>query len=60
MLDLARIGVLLKSASPFVIAADHNPEALRLDRRDLRDRIAPRGQQLDLFAARAGAVGGEI
>jgi predicted DNA-binding helix-hairpin-helix protein len=60
MLDLARMGVLLKSASPFVIAADHNPEALRIDRPDLRERIAPRGQQLDLFTTRAAAAGGEL
>jgi putative DNA modification/repair radical SAM protein len=60
MLDLARMGVLLKSASPFVIAADHNPEALRIDRPDLRERIAPKGQQLDLFATRAVAAGGEL
>jgi putative DNA modification/repair radical SAM protein len=60
MLDLARIGVVLKSASPFVVAADHNPDALRIDRPDLRERIAPKGQQLDLFAARASAVGGEL
>jgi len=60
MLDLARMGVLLKSAGPFVIAADHNPEALRIDRPDLRERIAPKGQQLDLFATRAVAAGGEL
>jgi putative DNA modification/repair radical SAM protein len=60
MLDLARLGAVLKSARPFLVAADHNPEALRLDRADLQARMTPPGEQLDLFAARVAARGGEL
>jgi predicted DNA-binding helix-hairpin-helix protein len=47
--DLAKLKVQLTRALPFIIAADHTPHVLRLDAADLRDRVAPRGQQLDMF-----------
>jgi putative DNA modification/repair radical SAM protein len=47
--DLARLGVSLGKARPFVVTADHNPDALRIDRADLRARVAPEPRQLELF-----------
>jgi putative DNA modification/repair radical SAM protein len=44
--DLARLRVPMRRTAPFVVTADHNPEALRIDRQDLRPRVA---QQLSLF-----------
>nr|WP_235880377.1 hypothetical protein [Polyangium aurulentum] len=53
--DLARLGVPLGKAKPFVVTADHNPDALRIDRADLRARVAPEPRQLELFGPeRAG------
>ena len=42
------------------ITVDHNPDALRIDRDDLRDRVAPRHQQLDLFSLAVSARSGEV
>jgi len=47
--DLARLKVLLKRAQPFLVAADHNPDALLIDRADLGLKIAAREEQLPLF-----------
>ena len=60
--DLARLRVAVRKARPFVLTADHNPDALRLDADDLPDRVAPpRGQrQLELFDAAASSVTGEL
>jgi putative DNA modification/repair radical SAM protein len=49
--DLATFNVSIKRVLPFVVTADHTPHLLRLDAVDLRDRIAPRREQLDLFTA---------
>jgi putative DNA modification/repair radical SAM protein len=58
--DLARLRVVLRKARPFVVTADHNPDALRLDRGDLLDRVAPRDRQLELFSASTSASSGEV
>ena len=58
--DLAKLRVSLAKARPFVVTADHNPEALRIDRDDLRDRVAPPHEQLDLFDVAASARSGEV
>ena len=48
--DLVQLGVVLRRARFFVVAADHNPDALLLDRDDLRDRLeTPPGQLPLLF-----------
>ncbi len=52
--DLARLKVVLRKAQPFLITADHNPDALLIDRADLGARIAARAEQLPLF----GVIGG--
>ena len=46
--DVRRLTVAAKRASPFLITADHRPIRLT-DRLDLRERLAPRPVQLDLF-----------
>ena len=51
MRDLARLRVALSRATPFVVTADHNPDARLLDSPDLRDRLLRRKPQLELFAA---------
>ncbi|MEJ7596321.1 MAG: putative DNA modification/repair radical SAM protein [Kofleriaceae bacterium] len=39
--DLAQLRAPMKHVTPFVITADHNPDALLIDRLDLRGRVAP-------------------
>jgi predicted DNA-binding helix-hairpin-helix protein len=46
LVDLARLRVAMKRATPFVITADHNPDALLIDRLDLRKRV--KSEQLTL------------
>ncbi|MEM9554275.1 MAG: putative DNA modification/repair radical SAM protein [Acidobacteriota bacterium] len=51
--DLAKLRIVMRRALPFLVAADRNPEALRLDHTNLRRRILgaarPGGEQLSLF-----------
>jgi predicted DNA-binding helix-hairpin-helix protein len=56
--DLRKLRVSINKVRPFVTTADHNPDALCLDRADLRPRVAER--QLDLFDVAATARTGEI
>jgi putative DNA modification/repair radical SAM protein len=58
--DLLRLKVQVKRALPFLVTADHTPHLLRADAVDLRDRIAPAPQQLDLFEVQRSAAGGEL
>jgi putative DNA modification/repair radical SAM protein len=66
--DLAKLRVAVERARPFITTADHDPEALRIDRADLRQRIeatrvrpeAPTVVQLSLFEAPQSAVTGEL
>jgi len=55
--DLAKLRIVLDRARPFLVAADHNPEALRIDRQDLREKLAV---QLPLFEAAQSAASGEL
>src|SRR6476620_3119906 len=48
--DVARLTLSIAKVRPFIAAADWRPTLLG-DRADLRPLIAPRGQQLELFAA---------
>ena len=50
--DLVRLRVAISRATPFVVTADHNPDARLLDSADLRDRLLRRRAQLELFAPR--------
>ena len=58
--DLVKLRVSLTKCRPFVVVADHNPDAMRVDHGDLRQRVAPGNQQLELFAASTTARSGEI
>ena len=58
--DLARLRVVMRKARPFVVTADHNPAALRLDADDLLDRVAPRDRQMELFATAESSRSGEV
>ena len=58
--DLIKLRVSLTKCRPFVVVADHNPDALRIDRSDLRQRVAPRDQQLELFSSASSARTGEV
>ena len=48
--DVARLTLSVAKVRPFIIAADWRPTRLT-DRADLRSLVAPRRQQLELFAA---------
>jgi len=48
--DVARLTVSIAKVRPFIAALDWRPVAL-LDRADLRARIAPKKEQLELFAS---------
>lgn len=58
--ELARLRVSLEKVRPWVIAADHNPDALRIDADDLSQRARPKSIQLGLFDAAVTARSGEI
>lgn len=55
--DLAKLKVVLRKARPFIVTADHNPDALLIDRADLKARVAPVETQLSLFET---ALSGEL
>ena len=48
--DVAKLTVSIAKIRPFIVAADWRPTLLT-DRADLRALVAPKVQQLDLFAA---------
>ena len=58
--DLAKLRVPMHRVRPWVIAADFNPEALRVDRDDLRQRIVRPDAQLNLFESATAARSGEL
>jgi len=58
--DLTRMRVPLKRALPFIVTEDHRPRRIGPDTLDLRDRIAPRGAQTDLFETAFAARHGEL
>lgn len=60
LVDLAKLRISLKKVRPFVVTADHNPDALLIDRDDLRQRVVRPYQQLELFSANASAISGEV
>lgn len=58
--DLGKLRVSLTKVRPWIITADHNPDALRIDRADLRARITGGFEQLELFQSAVTARTGEI
>jgi predicted DNA-binding helix-hairpin-helix protein len=57
--DLGRLRISLKKVRPFILTADHNPDALRIDSQDLPARVAA-PVQLELFTAANSAISGEV
>ncbi len=58
--DLAKLRVALTKVKPWILVEGHNPDALRIDRDDLRDRIVRSNRQLNLFETATTARSGEI
>lgn len=59
--DLLRLRVAMKKVMPFIVAADHVPLTLGLDREDLRKRFLPKPEQLELsFDAPAPTPGDRL
>jgi putative DNA modification/repair radical SAM protein len=58
--DLIRLKVPLKKAMPFIETDDHHPRGLDLDGADLRARLAPPAEQLNLFAPEPSVLSGEL
>jgi len=58
--DLSRLRVNLTKARPFIIASDHSPARLGLDRDDLRQKIVKRDVQLNLFETAVSARSGDV
>jgi len=58
--DLRKLRVSLAKTRPFVVTADHNPDASRIDATDLPHRVRPVHEQLELFSTAASAVTGEV
>jgi putative DNA modification/repair radical SAM protein len=61
--DLARLRIAVSRATPFVITADHNPDAQLIDTLALRETLLGRRAQMDLFAPGAdvrAAIGGQL
>ncbi|MFT3788223.1 MAG: hypothetical protein QM770_18975 [Tepidisphaeraceae bacterium] len=57
---LAKLRVPLKKVRPWVVTQDHNPDALRLDHSDLRDRVVQPARQLELFDTVVSVHTGEV
>jgi putative DNA modification/repair radical SAM protein len=58
--DLQKLRVPLKKVRPWILTDDFNPEALRIDRDDLRERIVSPQRQLNLFETATVARSGEL
>jgi len=58
--DLLRLHLSIHKVLPFVIMADYNSQALRLDRDEVAAKFAPVNRQLDLFPVEASVVTGQL
>ncbi|MEO5817260.1 MAG: putative DNA modification/repair radical SAM protein [Gemmatimonadaceae bacterium] len=64
--DLLRLRIAISRATPFIITADHNPDARLIDTVSLRDTLLRRKAQIDMFAAPGpsadlrSAIGGQL
>ena len=58
--DLGKLRISVKKVKPFVITADHNPDAHLIDRDDLRQRIIRPQEQLELFDSCQSALNGQL
>ncbi|MEO8554724.1 MAG: putative DNA modification/repair radical SAM protein [Kofleriaceae bacterium] len=58
--DLAALRVPMKRTAPFVITADHNPDAHAIDRLDLRARVTPAMTEQLAFDFTPSVRGGQL
>ena len=58
--DLTKLRVPMRRTKAFVITEDYNPDALQIDRNDLRPRVITVDPQLNLFDAAVTARSGEL
>jgi putative DNA modification/repair radical SAM protein len=58
--DLGKLKCAVNRAKYFVVTADHNPCAKRIDASNLPDRVVPQERQLSLFEAAETARTGEL
>lgn len=58
--DLQKLRAAMSKVKPWVVTADHNPEALRIDRADFGARIIRPERQLNLFETAVTARTGEL
>ncbi len=58
--DLPKLGLAYRAMRPFITCEGRAPGPAHLDRADLRRRLAPPSQQLDLFSIATSARGGEL
>ena len=58
--DLTKLRVNVRRAMPFITTVDHNPHVQLLDAVSLRDRIAPKHAQLNMFDILQTAITGEL
>jgi putative DNA modification/repair radical SAM protein len=58
--DLSKLRCPMRKVKPWVVTDDFNPDALRLDRGDLAQRIAQPTQQLELFETQTTALTGQL
>lgn len=55
-----KLRVPVRKVRPWVIAADHNPDATLIDRAELSKKVKTLNPQLELFSTAASAVSGEL
>ena len=58
--DLRTLGLTLRRARPFLLAADHTPRPAELDALALRERLTAGRAQLDLWGSAVSAQHGEL
>jgi putative DNA modification/repair radical SAM protein len=58
--DLARLRVPVKKALPFVITADHNPDALTIDSAKVERQLRRTPTQLEFFMGRPSVLTGQL
>ncbi len=58
--QLHNLRISTKKVCPWVIAADHNPDAMLIDRAELAMKVKPINPQLELFTAGVSAANGEL
>lgn len=58
--DLAKLRSPMRKIKPWVLTDDFNPDALRLDRTDLRERVVAPMRQMELFETMTSALSGQV